>query len=359
MKRVNILVISNMYPSRENPSLGVFVERISRQMERSGLSVSVVSKGTGYSKLIEYVKFYFRSFFMVLFSSYDVVYVHFPSHSFPAVGLALILRRAMLITHVHGADVVPDRGGGMRSKVVRLFTGWSLRRSSAVIAPSKYFSELTQSIFPAAKGKVRISPSGGVDTEFFEYSKPSKRARRKLLFLGRLMRGKGVYLVIDAALELQRRRPELRYDLDFAGEGSELENMMELAKSLTSAVPTFIGRVDPSSVPSVMAKCDAFLFPSYRRGESLGLVALEAMAAGRPVIAARSGAMEEIVTDQENGWLFQPNDVQALAAAMEAALDTPDNKLLLMSVAARKLSEEYSSDRVGGNLVKIIHEFII
>ena len=87
------------------------------------------------------------------------------------------------------------------------------------------------------------------------------------------------------------------------------------------------------------AVADAFIFPS--RTETLGLVLLEAMAAGCPVIAARSGGIPDIVTDGVNGYLFDPQDPQAAMLATQKLFAEPENYLRLRK-NARSEAENWS-----------------
>ncbi|MDZ5841073.1 glycosyltransferase [Stenotrophomonas maltophilia] len=353
------LVISNMFPSPESPASGVFVRRISEQMMDHGISVQHVVKGNGSSKIASYFKFYFLSFWASLISRHDLIYLHFPSHAFPAVWLALALRNVPLIVHVHGADVAPDRPGRLRQALVRFMTARALRRASLVIAPSPYFQSLVSSEFPWCAEKIRVSPSGGVDTQFLKYVPVRYRARRRVLFLGRLIRGKGAHLLMDAAGLLNKTHPELAYELVFAGDGPERSSLEDQASSLSGTQIAFLGQVPPEKVPSVIADCDVLVFPSYRRGESLGLVALEAMACGKPVVAALNGAMDGIIDHGLNGYLFSPNRPDELAEALRSLICMDHDRLTIMSQLARTRAEQYSSGAVGAQLSDLLHRHII
>jgi len=358
-QQVKALVISNMYPSAARPSFGVFVQRITNQMESNGVTVDRTVRVEGGNKIASYASFYLKSFFSVLFSTHDFIYLHFPSHSYPGVWLALSLRNIPLVVNLHGADVAPDRTGSLRRQLVRIVTGMSLRRAALVVVPSPYFRELVASEFPQVSKKIEVSPSGGVDTTTLSYKPLQTSGYRSFLFLGRLIKGKGPHLVIEAAKLLEQSRPDLSYNLVFAGEGPERASLEEQARTLTQARIKFLGNVSPADVPSTIGTCHALVFPSYRKGESLGLVALEAMACGRPVIAAKSGAMDGIIDDSSVGWLFNPNDSRELAHAMQSLLDSSSKDLEAMSLAARKAAEKYSGNLVGERLVSLLRKTIM
>ncbi|WP_082132272.1 glycosyltransferase [Luteimonas sp. FCS-9] len=355
---MKVLVISNMYPSAEQPAFGIFVERIAEQLAENGASVDRVVRFDRGNKVIGYLSFYLKSFLAVLFSRHDLVYLHFPSHSYLGAALALLVRDLPLVTHVHGADVAPDKAGRAREKLIRWVTGHCLRRSTMVIAPSRYFAALVASIFPDVRKKLQVSPSGGVDVRRLRYQVPTTGAKLRFLFLGRLINGKGVHLMIEAAELLEQDDPGLEFELVFAGDGPERGNLERGAGGLAQASAQFLGGIDPHAVAATIAACDVLVFPSHRKGESLGLVALEAMSCGRPVIAARNGAMEEIINDREQGWLFAAGDAQQLAAAMRLALQADQEQIQRMSLAARARAELYSGDVVGRALAMLFRNVI-
>lgn len=157
----------------------------------------------------------------------------------------------------------------------------------------------------------------GVDTELFHPSLASEQMRQKLsqnnkdapllLYVGRL----------SAEKEIERIKPILEgipeARLALVGDGPHRE---ALEKHFQGTNTYFVGYLTGTDLASAFASADAFVFPS--RTETLGLVLLEAMAAGCPVVAARSGGIPDIVTDGVNGYLFEPksDDAGAIAATM-------------------------------------------
>ncbi len=157
----------------------------------------------------------------------------------------------------------------------------------------------------------------GVDTELFHPSLVSEQMRQKLsqnnseapllLYVGRL----SVEKEIERIKPILEGIPEAR--LALVGDGPHRE---ALEKHFIGTNTYFVGYLTGTDLASAFASADAFVFPS--RTETLGLVLLEAMAAGCPVVAARSGGIPDIVTDGVNGYLFEPksDDAGAIAATM-------------------------------------------
>ena len=154
----------------------------------------------------------------------------------------------------------------------------------------------------------------GVDTETFHPELASLEMRSHLsqghpespllLYVGRL----GAEKEIDRIKPVLEAIPDAR--LALVGDGP---HRSALEKHFAGTPTHFVGYLTGTELGSAFASADAFIFPS--RTETLGLVLLEAMAAGCPVVAARSGGIPDIVTDGVNGYLFDPADEEGAIAA--------------------------------------------
>lgn len=162
----------------------------------------------------------------------------------------------------------------------------------------------------------------GVDTELFDIQWDSREMRDRLsqghpdstilLFVGRL----GAEKEIDRIKPVLEAIPDAR--LALVGDGPHREAL----EAHFADTPThFVGYLHGVELASAFASADAFIFPS--RTETLGLVLLEAMAAGCPVVAAATGGITDIVTDGVNGYLFDPTDE---GGAISATLRLLENR---------------------------------
>ncbi|OUL24171.1 glycosyl transferase [Nostoc sp. RF31YmG] len=180
----------------------------------------------------------------------------------------------------------------------------------------------------------------GVDTELFHPDLVSVEMRSRLtqnhpespllLYVGRL----------SAEKEIERIKPILeaipQARLALVGDGPHRQ---ALEKHFTGTNTNFVGYLMGRELGSAFASADAFIFPS--RTETLGLVLLEAMAAGCPVVAARSGGIPDIVTDGVNGYLFEPTaDIQgAITATVRLLQEKQECDLIRQN--ARKEAERW------------------
>ncbi len=160
-----------------------------------------------------------------------------------------------------------------------------------------------------------------------------------LLTVARLHAQKGLDVLLQAA-SLLRKRP---FRWVVAGEGRERDALLSEARRLhvddVVRLPGF--RADAIGL---MKACDVFVLPS--RWEGLPIVLLEAMAAGRPVIATRVGGNTDLVVDGETGLLVPPEDPAALAAAIERLLADPALSARIAARGQAMVRERYSVERM-------------
>ena len=141
----------------------------------------------------------------------------------------------------------------------------------------------------------------------------------KLLFLGRLDARKGFPVAVTAFARLAADRPDLR--LVVIGDGPDRAAADTLPEAMRARV-TSLGAMPNVDIPPYLAACDLYLGTSIG-GESFGMVLVEAMAAGLPVVASRIPGYQEVVRDGIEAVLVPPGDPAPLAAAAARVLDDP------------------------------------
>jgi glycosyltransferase involved in cell wall biosynthesis len=120
----------------------------------------------------------------------------------------------------------------------------------------------------------------------------------------------------------------------------------------------FAGRVEEKELPAYYTASDFLVLPSVTRGEAFGLVLLEAMASGRPVIASNLPGVRSIVTPGKDGLLCRPGDTQDLATKMDEMLDDQDLRTMMGENARRKVSERYDWSMLIPRLSAIYREVV-
>lgn len=170
----------------------------------------------------------------------------------------------------------------------------------------------------------------------------------ELLFVGRLVKRKGVDVLLRAAKLLA---DDPRLHVRIVGGGPEKEALQTLANSLDlSRSVSFDGVVDSNRIAELFADCDALVLPAIvtESGdtEGLGVVLIEAMGYGKPVIASSAGGIVDIVANEDTGLLVPPGDPEALARAIRRAMDDPGT---LSDIAAR--GSEFAERRFGWSAI--------
>ncbi len=205
------------------------------------------------------------------------------------------------------------------------------------------------------RARVDVIPSVGIDPAEFAHPSPEwvragfhiPQEAPLLLFVGRLAREKGVPLLLEAFAGLPAH-----IWLLVAGDGPERGSLEAYAQRLGVADRVvFAGALDHRQVIDALSACDLFAFPS--RTETLGLVVLEAMAAGRAVVAVRGGAIPDVVRDGETGWLVDA-DPEALRGAI-AALLSDEARRAAMGQRGQMEVAAYAQDRLTDRLIGLYH----
>lgn len=289
---------------------------------------------------------------------FDLVHVHWVVPNGP-IGARLAARSGLpLVTSLHGSDVSVSE----RSRTIGRATTWSLGRSTAVTAPSGELLERARRL--GAEGRLeRIQY--GADPDAFEFAPGTREAvRSRLGFadedvvvagVGRLVPVKGFTYLVDAHAAALASVPQLR--LLLVGEGDarrELEARIHALGVSDSVVLT--GAAERSEVPGYLAAADVVAVPSVHHGgyvDGLPNVALEAMAAGKPVVGSRVGGIPELVREGENGLLVPEKDATALASALVALARDPGLRARLGASGRAEIVAERSWDAVGRRFVGV------
>ncbi|GAA4744385.1 hypothetical protein GCM10025783_15070 [Amnibacterium soli] len=162
----------------------------------------------------------------------------------------------------------------------------------------------------------------------------------RIVFVGRITGEKMLPDLVEAVARLPK---ELDAQLDLVGEGDQRKALEQLAQRLgVSDRVHFPGRVSDAELRSILTRATVFAMPSTAELQSIAT--MEAMASGLPVVAADAMALPHLVKDGENGHLFPPRDVAALADRLERVLRMPHDEYEVMQRASLRLLEPHDID---------------
>lgn len=279
----------------------------------------------------------------------DVVHFHHPN---PTGVLSYLAsgRRGPLVVTYH-SDIVRQRLlGAAFSPILHHF----LRGAHAILASSPDYAQ-SSSVLRKHRGRVRIVPFG-IRSEAFETADARTvreiRARygpRIVLGVGRLVYYKGFDYLVRAMTGVDAR-------LVILGEGPLRGGLERLAAELgIGERVAFPGQV-PDLAPWYHA-ADVFALPAVARSEAFGLVQLEAMAAGTPVVNTRLDSGVPFVSrDGESGLTVPPADADALAAALNRLLADPELRSRLGGAARRRVRREFSLERMAADTLAVYRQ---
>ena len=362
---MKILVVSNMYPDSDNPSYGIFVKRFVEEAESIGVlcDKSVMYKKSGkLKKAFSYITFYVSAFFKCLSPKYDIIYIHYASHSSLPVIMASRLKKLNIYTNVHGSDIVPEN---QSQENWQKYTKRILDISKKIIVPSEYFRDLVSSKYNIDKNLIYIYPSAGVNNNVFcEYSKECITSLKKDFGIcndypvfgmaGRITANKGWKTFVDAILKMEAA--DVRANYIIVGEGPDDAELSKILKETGMERKIIrLGFLDQKRLADFYNVIDCFVFPTQREGESLGLVALEAMACGTPVISSDIAAPSYYVVNESNGLKFNPFSSEELFACMKGMADTIDCGNIQSFVdSSKKTAEKYFNNNISVLLKEIL-----
>jgi glycogen synthase len=245
--------------------------------------------------------------------------------------------RVPLVSTIHATEY--GRNGGLHNDEQRFISDvewWLTYESWRVICCSTFMRRELQRLFQLPPDKLQMVYNG-VHPEIFQAERTDLEVRRRfaagdeklLLFVGRLVNEKGVQVLLDAAPMILKAHPQTRFVI--AGEGPAKEGLREQARHLGIADRVFFpGFVDDYTRNQLYRHAAAAIFPSLY--EPFGIVALEAMAAGTPLVVADTGGLGEIVSHEVNGLKSYPGSATSLADQV--------NRLLGEEALAARLQRE-------------------
>jgi rhamnosyl/mannosyltransferase len=285
----------------------------------------------------------------------DVIHAHFPN---PLADLAVIRapKNVPVVVHWH-SDIVRQRA---LLKLYQPIQDAMLRRADRIVVATPQHLEFSDWLGPYRE-KVVVIPFG-LDLARFEPT-PGLTARAKalrpdvgnrviFLNIGRLVGYKGQRY----ALEALARVPEAL--LWLVGIGPLEGELRALATQLgVGERVKFWGDVPDHELPALLHACDVFLFPSITPNEAFGLVLVEGMACGKPLVACHlSSGVPYVCRQEQNGILVPPMDSVSLAAAMNGLIDSPELRGSLGLQGKILAKSEFSRDAMIARHWKLFDE---
>lgn len=216
--------------------------------------------------------------------------------------------------------------------------GHILKRADFITTPTRRAANLLEA---AAGVSDVLAISCGIDASRFANKTPTNNKPPRVLFLGRLDYEKHIHNLLEAVAKLPA---ELGVQVEIVGNGGERETLKSLAVELGIAGQVeFKGHITEEELPRAYERATVFAMPSIAELQSIAT--MEAMASGRPVVAANAMALPHLVHNGDNGYLFEPDDVDDFAEKLSLVLTADQAELDRLSENSLHLIQAHDIER--------------
>lgn len=285
-------------------------------------------------------------------NNYDIIHIHHPD---PMAALALWHARykGRVILHWH-SDI-------LRQKFLLFFYGpmqsWLIQRAETIIGTTPVY--IRESPFLRnVQNKVTYVPIGIQPIIYAPWEAEEVRARypgRKIVFaLGRLVPYKGFSVLVDAA---SRLGPE--YIVLIGGQGPlEAELKKQIADLGVQDRVKLLGYISSEELPGLFGACDVYVMSSNQKTEAFGIVQIEAMSCGKPVVSTRipHSGVSWVNKDGESGLNVQPDDPKNLAFAIKRICDNEQNYKKFSTGAMKRYEELFTSRQMIDKIINVYEQ---
>lgn len=322
-----IVVISNMYPTKNHPTFGLFVKNQVEQLKETGADIKVIAiDEPGKGKVLTIKKYFswlLRSMYYLLKNKKDISLTH-AHYAFPTGAISLIGKKVFNIPYVvtvHGGDI--DKMAKKNATIKRM-TGRILENASQVIVVGERLKEEVVRDFNIPKERVDVLSMGVDTTVFKKHDQAEVRGKlgipqsdKTCLFVGNVIREKGVAELIQAFGKIKEQYGESRlYIVGSQRDTNFINELTAIIREKGIHDVYFQQPLGQGELAEWMAAADVLALPSYHEG--FGLVALEAMAVGTPVVGSDVGGLSYLL-EGGAGILTRPKEVDSLAAGLVKA----------------------------------------
>lgn len=297
----------------------------------------------------------------------DIAHAHFnvPYSEYSALRYAKKKNVPLVITYHN--DAQESGGSFIRNMVTKIYNKTivkkALRGADIIIATSEAY--INESILLGDyREKIEVIPNG-INLEEFQNLLSTSECRSKLdlplnkkiiLFFGNIVVYKGPHILLKAISILKSQTDD--FIVVFAGRGPIYDELVKMAKKLgIEENILFTGYVEDELKPLYFKSADIFCLPSINTAEAFGIVNLEAMACGVPIVSTRLGGIPDVVEDMKNGILTEPGDEKSLAQTLLYLLEN-EHEAKKMGDYGKQKVKEYSWEKIAHKTEQIYNKLI-
>lgn len=395
---MKILINTSNFPRWEGDSTTPFVLYLAEELQKSGADVHVLAphfKGAKKYEILKGVKvhrfkYFFPqslqtltysggamanlksnklNYFLVPFflltqlinliilqtrNRYNIINAHWIiPQGFTSLFIKYLFKIPLVVT-VHGSDVFD-----LKRSFFSKFKEYVLKNADAVTVNSSATKKASYNLY--RRDDYRIIPMG-IDMKMFKNASHQKKIREKysikkefILYVGRLVKDKGIGFLIKAMPMVLKKFPEAK--LLIVGEGKDKAQFKDIVLKLGLDKNVIItGWIDNKKVPAFFATSDVTVVPSFFEG--LGIVAVEAIASGSPVIASNVGGIPDIIKHKKTGLLVKPKNSKEIAEALISILSNKESSMKMVKAAQDLVMEKYDWDIITKEFTNLFSSLI-
>ena len=286
---------------------------------------------------------------------YNLDLIH--GHSMYSFGYALV-KKLPYVTTLHGTQLNEFKNsmqyGASPNHIITDFSSMLMERYSGrkadrviVVSDENRRDVISQYGIPAEK--IDTIPNG-VNVSRFQ---PSTCDSKTIIFVGRLHERKGIDKLLESFSEVVTKEPEAV--LKIVGSGEDEVRLKRMAKQLKLPKKNvqFLGFVPEKALPEVYSSSSIFVLPSYYEG--FGIVLIEAMSAGLPLVSVRTGGATEVIEDGKNGYLV---DYKNMAKALLKLIRDKKLRRKFGKISRKKVEKKYDWKKIAGDVIQVYDDLI-
>lgn len=395
---MRILAISELLPREREPTFGIFVGRLLKEMIRQGATTTVLVPTVWCPRLLSRMKRWRRlrnleKLAPTEFPAIAIACVRFPGNwfnrwwgslvYFRIRKLAARLHRAQPFDVIYAVGFFPSGDAAARLSKLLGIPAVCVGAGTDVNTTSRSTPALSEHFFRVARRlaghiargesvALRIDEATGrksrviygmVDFTYFFPAGPAERRRIRaelnlplekqiFLFAGHLIPTKGVHELLDAFLQTHAKRPNTF--LVLCGHGPEREKLEAKASTVSSVY--FAGEVPPEEISRWLRAADVFTLPSYMEG--MPNAVMEAMACGLPVVTTKVGGIPAALGQCEGAILIPPKEVTSLAQTLTGLASDPTRVAQMAEAALQKARLDFGIENSGKKTLAYLSDVI-
>ena len=280
-------------------------------------------------------------------------------------GITAFMRlKAPLVIRFHGSDAYFCRLEGRKQKRKNFFfEKKALANAVAFIAPTDFAGKWTAEIFRLKEESI-TTIHNGLSLDQFENPNPEQFEKGLLLYIGTIIRKKGVFELPLILKNVMRDFPAANLVMIGSDSGDLMTKSVSTWQMIAGALPNdirkniqYLGKVPYEKVQEYLKKAHVCVFPTF--AETLGMVTIESMAMQKPVVNSNMGWAREIIEDGVSGFLVDPKDHHAFAAKISALLNDDDLCRKTGTGARDRVSHKFDIEKIANENIAFYQKILL